>query len=80
MFKKEISPPPELAYDEQEEVMLEPRSGHSSSEIVRLFEGAGAPPPVEMAPGFLSGVVPTPLRGRLTSIAIVHRKTRKRMH
>lgn len=30
MFKKETSPPPELEYDDREEVMIEPLAGHTS--------------------------------------------------
>jgi hypothetical protein len=38
--------------------MIEPLAGHTSEEILRLFEGFGVDVPTRLAPGFLSAKVP----------------------
>ena len=80
MFKQRPSPPPELEYGTEEEVMIEPLAGHTSQEILRLFVGSGAEAPMQLGPEFLSGKVPLSLRSALHQIAVVHRKATKKMH
>ena len=80
MLKKQAAPPPEIAYPEDEVVLIEPAPGHSGEEILKLFERASAGVPQQLGPGFLSGNVPMHLREELHAIAAVHRKTTKRMH
>ena len=73
-------PNPAWHYPDDEDVVIEPRPGRSSQEIRQLFQEEGAAPPDELAPGFLSGCVPTKLQEQLDRIAIVQTKPRKRMH
>jgi hypothetical protein len=80
MFKQTISPPPELDYGSEEEVMIELRPGRTADEMAKLFHGANAAVPQQLSPGFYSGKVPVEMRKALGTIAAVHRKAIKRMH